>query len=133
MKQNPEIKTRYFLPKKTITVLVIALSLVAVMSYGFKRNDDVITGNFKHEEVNQDSIESVTAFMDVYKVLMSPRCMNCHPAGDRPLQGNDSHKHIMNVKRGKDGKGLYSLKCANCHQPTAISKRVSSRKRGIGS
>ena len=48
---------------------------------------------------------------------MSPRCMNCHPAGDRPLQGDDSHLHIMNVKRGKDGKGIYALKCANCHQP----------------
>src|SRR5439155_4914410 len=24
--------------------------------------------------------------------------------------------HLQNVKRGADGKGLYALKCANCHQ-----------------
>jgi hypothetical protein len=47
---------------------------------------------------------------------MHPRCMNCHPSGDVPLQGDDSHPHAQNVKRGPDGKGLYALKCANCHQ-----------------
>ncbi|WDF77228.1 hypothetical protein PQ469_25410 [Mucilaginibacter sp. KACC 22773] len=49
---------------------------------------------------------------------MSTRCMNCHPAGDIPLQGDDSHLHAMFPKRGIDGKGVYAMKCANCHQPT---------------
>ena len=61
---------------------------------------------------------SRAAFLAVYAVLMSPRCMNCHPAGDAPLQGDDSHVHIQGVKRGVDGKGLYALKCAACHQET---------------
>ena len=26
------------------------------------------------------------AFLDVARVLQSPRCMNCHPVGDAPLQ-----------------------------------------------
>ena len=43
--------------------------------------------------------------------------MNCHPSGDAPLQGDDNHIHAMNVKRGVDGKGLYSVRCSNCHQP----------------
>jgi hypothetical protein len=63
-----------------------------------------------------DSVASVQAFEGVYKVLMSPRCMNCHPAGDAPLQGDDSHIHTMNVQRGIDGHGVYALKCSNCHQ-----------------
>src|SRR5450755_2803568 len=65
----------------------------------------------------KDSVGSAKAFLAAYKVLMSPRCMNCHPAGDIPLQGDDSHLHTQGVKRGMDGKGLYALKCANCHQP----------------
>jgi hypothetical protein len=65
----------------------------------------------------KDSIASVKAFMSVYEVLMSPRCMNCHPAGDAPLQGDDSHPHTMEVRRGPDGRGLYAEKCSNCHQP----------------
>ena len=47
---------------------------------------------------------------------MHPRCLNCHPSGDAPLQGHDSHPHIQNVRRGKDGKGKNALRCANSHQ-----------------
>jgi mono/diheme cytochrome c family protein len=60
--------------------------------------------------------ESRAAFLQAYTVLMHPRCMNCHPSGDAPLQGDDSHVHLMNVQRGADGKGVYALKCSNCHQ-----------------
>jgi len=66
----------------------------------------------------KDSVESIKAFESVYKVLMSPRCMNCHPSGDVPLQGDDSHLHTMLPRRGKDGKGLFAMKCSNCHQAT---------------
>jgi hypothetical protein len=54
--------------------------------------------------------------MDVYRVLQHPRCLNCHPAGDGPLHGDDSHPHSFGVKRGPDGKGLPVARCANCHQ-----------------
>ncbi len=64
----------------------------------------------------EDHLASATAFMAVYKVLMSPRCMNCHPNGNTPLQGDDSHLHTMDVQRGKDGKGVSAMKCSNCHQ-----------------
>ena len=60
--------------------------------------------------------EAKEAFVDAYKVFMHPRCMNCHPVGDAPLQGDDSHIHVQNVKRGPEGKGKYALKCSNCHQ-----------------
>jgi hypothetical protein len=63
-----------------------------------------------------DAAASRAAFLAAYPVFMHPRCMNCHPAGDVPLQGEDSHLHPQNVKRGRDGKGLYALKCRNCHQ-----------------
>jgi hypothetical protein len=69
----------------------------------------------------QDEAASRAAFLDAYKVLMHPRCLNCHPSGDAPLQGDDSHVHAQNVKRGPDGKGLYALKCANCHQFANLS------------
>src|SRR5262249_5833143 len=42
--------------------------------------------------------------------------MYCHPAGDIPLQGDDSHPHTQGVKRGSDGGGKYGLKCGACHQ-----------------
>lgn len=56
------------------------------------------------------------AFLAAYPVFLHPRCVNCHPAGDAPLVGEDSRVHPQNVKRGPDGLGLFAMKCASCHQ-----------------
>jgi hypothetical protein len=69
----------------------------------------------------QDTDASRAAFLEVYRVLTSPRCQNCHPAGDAPLQGDDSHVHLQNVKRGKDGRGVYGMRCDTCHQTKNLS------------
>lgn len=108
----------YTTPKKWITVSCIIILSVIVLSFGLKR--ETTTCNANLEVISKDSIASVNAFLDVYKVLMSPRCMNCHPSGDIPLQGDDSHIHTMLPQRGKDGKGVYAMKCSNCHQPTNL-------------
>jgi hypothetical protein len=97
-------------------VLAILILFVGITAFGLKENS-VTNGDAHLKNIVMDSIQSVTAFGEVYKVLMSPRCMNCHPAGEVPLQGDDSHIHSMLPKRGKDGKGLYAMKCSNCHQP----------------
>lgn len=59
--------------------------------------------------------ESIRHFVEASKTLRHPRCMNCHPAGERPTQGDDMHAHIMNVQRGRDDKGLPGMRCASCH------------------
>lgn len=51
----------------------------------------------------------------VYDVLQHPRCLNCHPAGDVPLQGEDRRPHAQNVQRGPEGQGLFAMRCATCH------------------
>jgi hypothetical protein len=53
------------------------------------------------------------AFADVARVLQSPRCRNCHPAGDRPLQGDKGRAHAMNISRASVDAGLA---CSACHQ-----------------
>ncbi len=115
MKQHIKFNANYYLPVKKITVLGIILSVIIFMSFRLRNESEITDGNIK-----KDSAESVKAFMDVYKVLMSPRCMNCHPSGDVPLQGDDSHIHSMLPQRGKDGKGIYAMKCGNCHQPSNL-------------
>ena len=55
--------------------------------------------------------EQGSLFAPVYAVLVSPRCMNCHPAGDRPL--SDIYGvHPMNVSRNSFEAGL---QCSTCH------------------
>lgn len=68
-----------------------------------------------------DATASREAFLQVYKVFTSPRCQNCHPSGDTPLQGDDSHPHLQNVKRGKDGHGVYGMRCDTCHQSANLA------------
>src|SRR6201982_3483328 len=46
-------------------------------------------------------------FAEAAKVLTHPRCLNCHPAGDRPTQANDVHPHKPSVLR--------EVPCVTCH------------------
>jgi hypothetical protein len=55
-------------------------------------------------------------FSELGKVLTHPRCVNCHPAGDRPRQGEEGRLHQPPVERGADGHGLASMRCSICHQ-----------------
>src|SRR5260221_7019795 len=55
-------------------------------------------------------------FTPIAKVLRDPRCLNCHPVGDRPRQGDDRHFHLQNVTRGLDDMGFVNLRCAACHR-----------------
>ena len=114
MKPNSKNNANYGFSLKAMVVIAIVLGIVVAIGSSFKVENDTIYA--EPANINKDSIESAQAFLQVYKVLMSPRCMNCHPAGDQPLQGDDSHIHTMNVQRGMDGKGLYAAKCSNCHQ-----------------
>src|SRR6202022_3584549 len=55
-------------------------------------------------------------FTELGKVLTHPRCVNCHPAGDRPRQGDERRLHQPPVARGLDGHGTDTMRCSICHQ-----------------
>jgi hypothetical protein len=59
---------------------------------------------------------SAALFNELGKVLASPRCTNCHPATDRPRQGDHARLHQPPVYRGVDGFGLETMRCSICHQ-----------------
>lgn len=80
----------------------------------------LLPANAAEKKPVRDDARARAAFAAAYPVLMHPRCMNCHPKGDAPLQGDDSHVHIQNVKRGPDGHGRFGMKCGACHQQTNL-------------
>ena len=59
--------------------------------------------------------DPLAAFELVRTVLQDPRCQNCHPPGDSPLQGDDGHPHSQNVVRGLHGDGPLGEGCSTCH------------------
>src|SRR5450631_2843253 len=93
------------------TALLGALALTAAACDG---GPPASTGGPPSPPASRES--GLAAFETVRGVLQHPRCQNCHPAGDAPLQGDDSHIHIQNVKRGPDGHGVTSMRCNACHQ-----------------
>ncbi|HEX7723478.1 MAG TPA: hypothetical protein VF397_15060 [Pyrinomonadaceae bacterium] len=62
--------------------------------------------------------DGLAAWEQVYSVLTSPRCINCHTATNYPQQGDDRHRHFANVLRGPADRGVPALNCVGCHQET---------------
>ena len=110
----------------TIKPLLIVIVGVFIISAAFKKSDPTKSGvpgtsDSTLAVVDAQRIkESKQAFLKAYTVFMNPRCMNCHPDGNQPLQGDDSHIHLQNVTRGPEGKGVFAMKCKNCHQDTNL-------------
>jgi hypothetical protein len=67
------------------------------------------------DRITDVAARSAAMFTELGKVLTSPRCVNCHPAGDRPRQGDQARPHQPPVFRGADGMGLPAMRCSSCH------------------
>ena len=57
-------------------------------------------------------------FEPISKVLLHPRCLNCHTGVGYPKQGEDHHRHWFRVVRGGDDRGATGFSCSTCHQST---------------
>lgn len=72
---------------------------------------------------------SVALFGEAGRVITHPRCVNCHPATDRPLQGMTSRPHQPPIFATASGMGSPSMPCTSCHGPanfTLVGTRVGS-------
>ncbi|CAN7527188.1 Isoquinoline 1-oxidoreductase subunit [Neorhizobium sp. LjRoot104] len=67
------------------------------------------------QSIANERERSVALFEEAGKVIQHPRCVNCHPATDRPLQGANMRPHQPPVFRGDGGMGLPGMQCTTCH------------------
>jgi hypothetical protein len=81
--------------------------------------------------IGDQAARSRALFSEAAKVIMSPRCMNCHPAGDRPTQANDMHPHMPPVTRGDAGIGVPGNTCTACHTDHNFTLEEHSSYRSI--
>lgn len=65
--------------------------------------------------IRDEATRSAALFTEAGKVLQHPRCLNCHPAGDRPSQHETMAPHSPWVVRGVDGMGVAAMRCNTCH------------------
>ncbi len=106
----------------------LSLLILRVVVQGVEHAGAQVTSQGTHEVVPRDHIANdvagdvvdnaaaAAAFEAIVPVLRHPRCMNCHSKGDFPRQGDDSHRHTMQIRRGPDGHGVNAVRCSSCHQ-----------------
>lgn len=83
-------------------------------------NAEILEGPDAFATISDDGERARALFTEMGKVLLHPRCVNCHPAGERPLQGDDSRPHEPSVVRGASGMGEPGMLCITCHQPENV-------------
>lgn len=74
-------------------------------------------GALNQYEVSVPRDEGLKAFADIYAVATHPRCLNCHPDGDRPLHTDRSIPHDFDVTRFTPLSGVH---CISCHPASPV-------------
>ncbi len=65
--------------------------------------------------IADETARSVALFEEMMVVIGHPRCLNCHPVGDVPLQGDAMTPHQPPVVRGNADFGAPGMRCNTCH------------------
>jgi hypothetical protein len=107
------ITRRKFSTVATGAAVMFGFACCSLLRGAAQGNDGQKNEGQKNE---REDAAAVAAFESIIPVLHHPRCMNCHSTGDFPRQGDDSHRHTMQVRRGPDGDGALTVKCSTCHQ-----------------
>jgi hypothetical protein len=100
----------------SLASLMAALVLTPVANVESAEPSTMLATPESFANISDEAARSAALFAEAGKVLTSPRCVNCHPAGDRPLQGEARRLHQPPVERGRDGFGAVPMRCATCHQ-----------------
>mgnify|MGYP003676277272 FL=1 len=82
----------------------------------FATSADTLASPESFSAITDQDARSAAYFTELGKVLTNPRCTNCHPATDRPRQGDEARLHQTPVFRGADGMGLPAMRCSTCHR-----------------
>ncbi|MDF1696147.1 MAG: hypothetical protein P1U56_09960 [Saprospiraceae bacterium] len=99
--------------KKSIFSLLAVL--ISLLAFSISMPPDLSEGQ-KSELKTSPQDSSNEAFDKMMQVLMHQRCVNCHPAGDVPIKGEDSHvTRSLGISGGEKGHGLKSINCQTCH------------------
>jgi hypothetical protein len=100
-----------------VLVCAVALAMSALTGYAVSQTATAtLAAPESFASIDDAEKRSAALFTELGKVLTHPRCLNCHPASDRPRQGDNGRPHQPPVTRGADGHGLPAMRCSICHQ-----------------
>ena len=126
---------RMFVPKLNVLIAATSLLGLALALAGAWPSDAQVAPTSDLRPVASFSgiadpkARSVALFEEAGRVITHPRCVNCHPVSDRPLQGNAGRPHQPPIFATASGMGSPSMPCSGCHGQsnfTLIGTRVGS-------
>jgi cytochrome c5 len=100
--------------KKRLVVMALLAVIMAAEASNAPAENLATLESF--DAIGDTVARSAALFTEAGKVLTHARCVNCHPAGDRPRQGDVRRLHQPPVARGNDGFGLPAMRRPICHQ-----------------
>src|SRR3981189_1196537 len=106
-------------PDMRLQVIVAGAALLMSMLTAYAVSDapsETLATPESFAAIGDPATRSAALFTELGKVLTHPRCVNCHPAGNRPHQGELGRLHQPPGERGADGHGLTAMRCSICHQ-----------------
>ncbi|MDB5634424.1 MAG: hypothetical protein JWR49_3279 [Tardiphaga sp.] len=98
-----------------VAVATLAMSMLTAYAAADVSSDKLASPE-SFSGIADTAARSAAIFTELGKVLTNPRCTNCHPAGDRPHQGDQARLHQPPVFRGVDGHGTETMRCSSCHR-----------------
>lgn len=100
---------------KTILLTTLLMSTSVHVAVAQASPDVPLRSADSFGSIRDSRARAAALFQEAGKVLQHPRCVNCHPRTDRPLQGDAMQLHQPMVVRGKDGHGAVGMSCQTCH------------------
>jgi hypothetical protein len=100
----------------TVASVLVVSALAAVAESPEATAADELRPARSFSSIADDAERAAALFEEAGKVLLHPRCINCHPAGDVPLQGEgEGQLHEPLAVRGRDNHGVVGMRCDTCH------------------
>lgn len=117
MPANHEILNIRSLRRGALVLSLLVLFALGFWAVGEENSDsaDALRSPDSFTTVTAEDERSVALFLEAGKVLLHPRCVNCHPSGDRPRQGDEGALHQPPVTRGEHNEGVVGMQCSTCH------------------
>jgi hypothetical protein len=108
--------------RRALASLAVCVAVIAPFAAGAQAppaprppSGSVLRAPGDFARISDPAARAAAIFTEAGKVLQHPRCLNCHPDGDRPSQGI-GYPHQPPVQRGDDGLGVSAMRCTTCHQ-----------------
>jgi hypothetical protein len=96
--------------KARLSIIVLAATTASLAGAEDLRGPDTFLS------LTNPSERARALLVEAGRVLQHPRCLNCHPVGERPTQGDERRPHSPLVVRDSDDKGAVGMRCTTCDQ-----------------